>query len=272
MELINSIILGIIQGLTEFLPVSSSAHLALVPKFMNASELLSSLSFGAFLHGGTLLGVLIFYRKKIWAMMKSFFKGLGDSGERNSINFKLSIYIIIATIPAVVFALAFNDAIEGIFRSPVRIALMLAVFGVILYLADLTGKKNKENGSLTIWHAIIIGCAQAIALMPGVSRSGITMTAALFMGYKKEDAAEFSFLLSIPAIAGAFVHELPDIIQAGPDAGVAVIAAGFIASTIAGLFAIKFLLAFIKKRGFMAFMIYRLAIAAVIIILLNGIN
>jgi len=272
LDIINSIILGIIQGLTEFLPVSSSAHLALVPKFMNASELLGSLSFGAFLHGGTLLGVLIFYRKKIWAMLKSFFKGLGDSAERKSSDFKLSIYIIIATIPAVVLALFFNDAIEGIFRSPLRIALMLAVFGVVLYLADLTGKKNKENASLTLWQAIIIGFAQAIALMPGVSRSGITMTAALLMGFKKEDGAEFSFLLSVPAIAGAFVYELPEIIKAGPDAGIAVITAGFIASAIAGMFAIKFLLSFIKKRGFMPFMIYRLALAAAIIFLLNGMN
>lgn len=272
MDIINSLILGIIQGLTEFLPVSSSAHLALVPKFLNASELLGSLSFGAFLHGGTLLGVLIFYRKKIWAMLKSFIKGLGDAGERKSADFKLSIYIIIASVPAVILALVFNDAIDGIFRLPFRIAVMLAVFGVLLYLADLTGKKNKENASLTLWQVLIIGFAQAIALMPGVSRSGITMTAALFLGYKKEDGAEFSFLLSVPAIAGAFVHELPDIIRAGPDTGVAVIAAGFIASAVAGLFAIKFLLAFIKNRGFMPFMIYRLALAAAIILLLNGIN
>jgi undecaprenyl-diphosphatase len=266
LEIFQSILFGIIQGLTEFLPVSSSAHLSAIPQLMGIkSELLNSLAFDVVLHGGTLLSVLFFFRKKVLELIKGFFKGLFSASARKTGDFRLSIYIVIATIPAVLAALFFQDAIEGIFRNPVYTGTALIVFGIILWLADIAGKKQKSMSELSVWDSIIIGAAQALSVVPGVSRSGITITAGLFAGVKREDAAEFAFLISIPAIAGALVFKLKDIMAAGASGSAAVLAAGFLSSALAGFAAIAFLLYYIKKNSFRPFVIYRIMLGAYII-------
>lgn len=268
MEILQSVLLGIIQGLTEFLPVSSSAHLVLAPKIMGAgSALLNSLSFDAALHAGTLLGVIVFFWQKICSMAAAFFRGFTDRETRMKTDFRLAIFIIVATIPAVVAALFLDDLIEGAFRNPLYVACALIVFGILLYIADEAGKKIKSGSKMTLGHALIIGMAQAVALVPGVSRSGVTITAALFLGYKREDAAEFSFLLCIPAILGAVVFSVKDVIKQGTDGNFIVIAAGFAAALVSGLLAVKFMLAFVKKYSYTAFVIYRVLLGAAIVIM-----
>lgn len=265
MEILQSILLGLIQGFTEFLPVSSSAHLSALPQIMGIkSELLNTLAFDVMLHAGTLLAVIVFFRKKLWELVLGFFKGVFSAKERKKTGFRFSIFIIIATIPSVIAALLLEDYIEGVFRNPVYTGAALIVFGVVLYLADMAGKKKKTSSDMNAGDSVLIGLAQVLSLMPGVSRSGITMTAGLFAGLKREDTAEFSFLLSVPAIAGAFVFKLKDIMAAGTD-NAAVLSAGFIASAIAGFAAISFLIAFVKKNDFTPFVFYRLALGAFII-------
>jgi undecaprenyl-diphosphatase len=268
MEYLQSAILGLIQGLTEFLPVSSSAHLVLAPYLLGIkSTLLNSLSYDAALHAGTLFGVLIYFRKKVWSLLLAFFRGFNDRETRMGSDFRLSVHIIAATIPAVIAALFLEDYIETVFRNPVNVAWALIGFGILLYIADETGRRVKLNNKMTLSHSLIIGLAQALALVPGVSRSGVTITAALFLGYKREEAAEFSFLISIPVILGAVVFSIKDVITSGNDGNIGVIAIGFAAAVISGLFAVNLLLSFVKKYSYTAFVIYRIALGAVIILM-----
>lgn len=266
MDIIHSFLLGVVQGLTEFLPVSSSAHLVLLPKIINfKNEFLHSLTFDVLLHSGTLLAVLIYYREKIIKLLNSFFKGIFNKQERNNTEFKLSIFLISATIPALLIGAFLNDYAESKFRSPVLIALVLIVFGFFLLYADSKKNIGKDINNLTLKDALIIGCFQAIAIIPGVSRSGITITAALLLGFKRQDAAEFSFLLSIPVIFGAFVFEIPDVIKHGVYENISILLTGFISSFIAGFVAILFLINFVKKNSYLPFVIYRVLLGILII-------
>lgn len=265
MDIIHSFILGVVQGLTEFLPVSSSAHLVLLPKIINLkNEFLNSLTFDVLLHSGTLLAVLIYYREKIVKLLVGFFKGIFNKQERNNTEFKLSIFLILATVPALFAGAFLNDYAESNFRNPVLIALVLIVFAFFLLYAD---RKNtgKEINNLTLKDALIIGCFQAIAIIPGVSRSGITITAALLLGFKRQDAAEFSFLLSIPVIFGAFVFEISDVIKHGVYESISVLLTGFISSFISGFVAILFLINFVKKNSYLPFVVYRVLLGVLII-------
>jgi len=231
---------------------------------------MNSLSFDAFVHGGTLLAVLWYYRRNVGSMASAFSRGLVYAEARRSHDFKMSVYIILATIPAVAAALMFEEQIEGAFRDPVRVAFMLMLFGMALFIADRYGKKNRVEGGIKLIDALIIGFAQALALMPGVSRSGITITAAMMLGLKREDAASFSFLVSIPAIAGAFVFSLAKMARNGADAQLSVMLIGFAASALSGFLAISFLLKYLKKASFTPFVIYRVLLGAVILFIFAG--
>jgi undecaprenyl-diphosphatase len=258
--------MGIIQGLTEFLPVSSSAHLALYPKLFNVnSGLLNSVAYDVALHGGTLAALLIFFRKKILKLLGAFFNGLASAKSRQTQDFKLGIYIIIGSIPAVFVGYFYGDYLESTFRNPVKMGVVLILFGAVLWLADRLGKKKKEMASINFIDSLIVGVAQAVALIPGVSRSGITISAGLFTGYNRKDAAEFSFLLSLPAVTGAFVMQLKHLLHGTSGNDSALIIIGFAASFIAGIFAIKFLLDYISKRSFTPFVVYRFILGAAII-------
>ncbi|HDT15431.1 MAG TPA: undecaprenyl-diphosphatase UppP [Firmicutes bacterium] len=262
--------LGAVQGLTEFLPVSSSGHLAVFPHIIaSESELIHSLAFDVFIHGGTLLAVLFYFRKRIMVLASVFFCGLVLPEKRKNPDFKMAVYIVIATLPAVFAALLFKDFIESSLRGASSVGVNLIVFGILLFAADKIGKKKKGFYEIGMKAAAIIGVFQAIALMPGVSRSGITITAALFLGYARKDSAEFSFLLSIPAILGAFIFTLPELADGfGGNAGV--LAVGFVVSAVSGFFAIKFMLGFVSRHSYNVFVIYRIMLGIFIILFIAG--
>jgi undecaprenyl-diphosphatase len=259
MDYLWSAILGIVQGLTEFLPVSSSAHLDVIPAIFKVnSPLLNSLTFDVALHGGTLLALVIFFWKKIVSLCRAFFTGLISKEARKNKEFWTAVYVLIAAIPAGLAGVLAGDRIEDSVREhPAVIGTMLLIFGIVLYLADRAGKKQKEIGEMRILDSIIIGCAQVLALIPGVSRSGSTIMASLFCGFKREDAAEFSFLLSIPVIAGAFLFKLKHILHTPGHEGKAIMVLGFLAAAISGYWAVRFLLGFVKKHSYLVFAIYR---------------
>lgn len=247
----EAIILGIVQGITEFLPISSTAHLVLLPKLFGwEDELLSSLSFDVALHVGTLFSVLVCLYEDIIDMMRN--------------NRKLILLIVGATVPAGVAGVFLNDYVSGAFRSPALIAGTLVIFGVVMYLAERF-KQHKSMKKLSWGDAVFIGVAQALALVPGVSRSGITISAGLARGVKREEAAKFSFLLSIPVIAGAAVLEGRHLFADGAQTDMALVGAGFVASFITGVAAIKFLIRYLTKFSLNAFVYYRFVLAGVII-------
>ncbi|HDQ26612.1 MAG TPA: undecaprenyl-diphosphate phosphatase [bacterium] len=268
MELLHAAVKGIIQGLTEFFPVSSHAHLTLYPLFAGEeSPFLNSLAFDVAIHGGTLLSLIVFFRKKILSLIKGFFGGIKDAGKRGETDFKLSLYIIAATVPAVIGGLMLEGIVEEKLRAPAVIGFSLIVFGAVLFVADRTGKKEKVMGNMSLRDALIIGFAQVLAFIPGVSRSGITISAALLTGYKREDAAEFSFIMSIPAVTGALVLKFRDLYSISGSEAVLTFA-GFMTAMISGYFAIKFLLVLVKKHSYMPFIVYRLILGIVVLAVL----
>jgi undecaprenyl-diphosphatase len=247
----EAIILGIVQGITEFLPISSTAHLVLLPRLFGWEDaLLSSLPFDVALHVGTLLSVLVCLYEDILDILRS--------------NRRLAYLIVGATVPAGLAGVFLNDYVGGVFRSPALIAVMLVLFGIVMYLAERF-KQHKSMKKLTWGDAIFIGFAQALALMPGVSRAGITISAGLARGVKREEAARFSFLLSIPVIAGAAVLEGRHLFNGNVETDFALVGAGFLASFVTGVGAIKFLIKYLAKFSLNAFVYYRFILAGVII-------
>lgn len=250
-ELTQAIILGLIQGLTEFLPISSTAHLILVPWLFGWSGEVNTLTFDVALHGGTLLALLVcFYRDWIDMLLRDR---------------RMLVTILLAIIPAGIAGIAFHDIIEHTLRSPLIIAGSLTFFGWLMIAAEKAGKQAKRKVSFT--DAMIIGCAQAIALIPGTSRSGITITAGLFSNIKRETAARFSFLLSTPVIGGATLLECRKIMKTPDNFQLDLYMAGFLAAFISGFLAIRFLLWYLKKHPLHSFAYYRFGLAAVILIL-----
>jgi len=249
-SMLEAIILGILQGLTEFFPVSSTAHLVLLPKFMGWSGPVDTLGFDIALHGGTLLALLILMRGQIIGLfMKDRWLLFG---------------IALATIPAGVTGILLDDIVASHLRTPVFIALTLSVFGAYMYVSERkTGGGTLQSVGLK--EALLIGLSQAIAVLPGVSRSGITIATALFMGIRREDAARFSFLLSIPVIGGAVFLELLDLREVQSRIDPSLLVAGVTASFISGLFALRFLLWFFRRATLRPFVYYRLLLAAIII-------
>ena len=249
--MLEAIILGIVQGITEFLPVSSTAHLILFPWFFNWGGEVDSLTFDIALHTGTLLALLLCFWKD-WVDL--FLKKQ-----------RLLVLIILASIPAGVSGFLLNDMIENNLRNPLVISIMLIIFGIVMLVAEKI-YKYKGMEKLEFKDAIIIGIAQAVAIIPGVSRSGITISAGLFRGFEREAAARFSFLLSTPIIAGATMLHLKKAFMHQESHDVQIFAIGVITSFITGFFAIKFLLGFLKKNPLNLFVYYRFVLAAVIII------
>jgi len=254
MTYFDAILLGIIQGLTEFLPVSSSGHLVLAEHFLNAK--LPGVSFELAVHLGTLLSVLIYFRAKIIQLLKSVF--IATMIEERKIVF----YLIVGTIPAGVAGVLLKDFFERAFSSPIMTSIMLTITGVILLFTAFVKRGEKKINGM---RAIIIGIGQAVAILPGISRSGSTISAGLFSGVKPVAAAEFSFLLSIPAIAGAIVFKAKDFMKSGSIlAGQFSVAAFF--SFIFGLLAVFLLLDIIKRGKFKYFGIYCLAVGLISLI------
>ncbi|MBC8317338.1 MAG: undecaprenyl-diphosphatase UppP [Desulfobulbaceae bacterium] len=265
MDLLYAALLGFLQGATEFLPVSSSGHLALAEHFFHVEQ--AGLTFDVALHIGTLLAILVYFRKDLLLLAKAFF-GLDKSDEAIPRR-RQAFGICLATVPAVVCGLLFGDAAETIFRSPLVVACTLSVAGFFLLLADKKGTHQRTASSITIKDAVIIGCAQALALIPGVSRSGSTMTAALFLGVNRSGSALFSFLLSAPIIFGAGIYNIPKIMDQGLDkSGMLFYATGFVSAAVSGYIFISFLMRFVRTKSLAIFAYYRFALSGLVVIAL----
>ena len=266
MNLIESIILGLVQGLTEFLPISSSGHLVIAQSLLDVKT--GDLVFEVLVHFGTMIAVIIYFRNKLLAIVKSIFSSLSlkSKTDDDRANLNLALYIILGTIPAVIIGLAFKDMIATAFDTPRWASGMLLITAAILLLTHWFAKEDRK---LNLPRALLIGLAQAMAIMPGISRSGSTIAVGLFSGIKKSEAAEFSFLLSLPAIAGATLLEIPDFIKSLNDGALMFnYIIGAIVAGIVGYFSIVYLMAIIKKGKFFYFGIYCAIIGILGIILL----
>ena len=268
MEIITAAFLGIVQGLTEYLPISSSGHLILVPTLLNIDGLLNSLTFDVALHVGTAIAVIWFFWKDWIRLVKAFLKNVGSKNLVNQEDSKLLLLLLVGSIPAAIIGLVFNDFIERSVRQPLLVAGTLFVFALILFWADRVGSQKKNLSGVNWQQAIFIGLAQAISLVPGVSRSGITISAGMFSGLNREAATRFSFLLSAPAIAGAAALSLKNFLEETHSNGnLSIFAVGTIAAAVSGWLTIKFLLGFVSKNNFNIFVWYRIILAIIVIIL-----
>lgn len=261
MDWLQVVILALVQGITEFLPVSSSAHLILVPVLTDWQD--QGLAFDVALHLGSLLAVVLYFRKDLIAMTGSWFRSLKT--RQPDSDARLAWAVLLGTIPVGLAGLAFKDTIETVLRSPLYLATGLIVFGVLLAWADLRHRGNRTEHQMTWKDVLVIGCAQAVALFPGTSRSGITITAALFMGMNREAASRFSFLLSIPVIVLACALLIKDLIETPQTIHWGFMAAGVLLSGISAYLCIHYFLAFIKRIGMMPFVAYRIALGIVLI-------
>lgn len=270
MTILHAIILGAVQGLTEFIPVSSTGHLIAIPKLLHWDD--GGLTFDAVLHIGTLAALVIYYWRDWAGILSSFAKRIAgnrpyskdqDPGRSG----RLLVPIIVACIPAALVGLAFKHAIEGILREWYVVAGALVVFGLLMLAGERYGRKQRDIGSMNYVDYIGIGCAQALAaLLPGASRSGLTITAGLFRNMGREAAARFSFLLSMPVVFGAGLFAAKDLMNAGLKPGeLPMLACGTISAALFGVIAIHFLLRFLRTRPVTVFVLYRICLAAVLV-------
>ena len=263
MDLLQSIILGAIQGITEFFPISSTAHLVLLPWFFSWTD--QGLPFNVALHMGSLIAIIYYFWRDWILIIKEFLQSVLKGSFEGRPNGKTGLYLVIATVPGALAGLLFEEYAAGLLRHPLSIAFSLSFFGVILYFSDRVSKKNKTVGEMNIVDCIIIGLSQALAIIPGVSRAGITITGAMFRNLNREEAAKFSFLLGAPLIAGAGVFEARHL-EYSAVMSVPFIA-GVLASAVFAFLAIKYLLRFVRKSSYTVFVIYRLGLAVLIVFL-----
>lgn len=267
-DLLKAAILGTVQGLTEFLPVSSTGHLILAHKVLGTDDDTYGLSFDVALHMGTLAALLVYFGRRWWDL---FLGGLRTIQARslNDDEGRLAWLIVLGTIPAAILGFAFQDAIDSAFRSPWLVATMLIAFSFVFLAAEAIGKRARSLRQLTWVDAAVVGLAQAVALVPGVSRSGATISAGLFRDMERQDAATFAFLLSAPIIAGAGLTKAPGVIAdfAGGTLGgqeAAFFAVGMVCSAVVGYLAISFLLRFLATNTLRPFVYYRVALGLVV--------
>ena len=256
--------LGVVQGATEFLPVSSSAHLILARAFFGFDPDRFGLAFDVACHVGTLLAVVAYFRRELMEMAAAIPRLMDASRDANA---RLVWLLVLGTLPAVAAGLLFKQVIETRLRTPAVVAVALVLGSMAFLVAERRGAKTRTDRTLTMTEAVWIGCAQAVALIPGVSRSGITIAAALLVGLRRPDAARFIFLLAIPAILGAAGSEAPHLVKAGMDADAAVLfGIGVVTSALVGYAAVAYFIRFLAKHPLDAFSWYRIALAAVTVI------
>ncbi len=260
MGIIQAIFLGIVQGLTEFLPISSSAHLTLLEHYFDVPD--AGLAFDVLLHVGTLVALIAYF----WHDWLGMFKAILRPDRGNRFERRLFWCLVVATIPGAVAGFLLEKKAETIFRVPIRIAFLLGIMGIILYLADRMARHQRRLPGITFNDAILIGLSQALAIMPGVSRSGSTMTMGLILGFTRETAARFSFLMSTPIIFGAgFYHSLK-LLKGGGAVAFFTLPhiLGFLAAVVSSYLTIRFLLQFLQRHTFVIFALYRIVLAAVV--------
>ncbi|WP_299774431.1 undecaprenyl-diphosphate phosphatase [uncultured Pseudoteredinibacter sp.] len=259
MDSLQAILLALLQGLTEFLPISSSGHLILPSVLLGWPD--QGLAFDVAVHVGSLLAIVWFFRGELIAIALGSVNTL-KTRQLNE-HSQLLLFLAIATVPAGLSALSFNDYIEAQLRSPLVIATTTLVFGLLLLLADKTGARRKSIIEMSLWAAFIIGCAQAIALIPGTSRSGITMTAALLLGFQRDAAARFSFLMSIPIIFLSGAYKGIELLSM-PAPAWDLIAIGVVVSAVSAYACVYWFMAVIERMGMLPFVLYRIVLAAIL--------
>lgn len=269
MDIFYSILAGIIQGLTEFLPISSSGHLVLFHDFLGF-DFIDNLAFDAVLHLGTLAALLIFFFHELTGYLKAWLQSFYKWNLKGDVKQRLAWYLFIATLPAVLAGYFLEDLIENFFRNPCLVAWMLIIFGLLLYFADRYFKKSKSMDELKFGSSLLIGIFQALALIPGVSRSGITIIAGLSQKLKREQAAHFSFILAAPIVFGAGAKKILDLITEQTVGGSdwIVLTLGFLTSAIVGYFCIKYFLEFLKSHSLRVFACYRIVLGILILMIL----
>lgn len=271
MTFFQSVILGIVQGLTEFIPVSSSGHLIIFPEIFGWEQ--GGLAFDTTLHLGTLVALLVYFYKDIRGMASSVIKDLGKfalSFSKYSPESKLVVWLLIATIPAGIAAFLFGDFLESTFRSMLSVSIFLLLGSILMFFADRVAKnedKSQPVPPVSFKKVFTAGFFQCLALFPGVSRSGSTISGGLLSGLNRTQAARISFLLSIPIIAAAGIFQLPDALVEYSGAGAGILISGFLTSALSGYFAVSFLMKYLTSRGLKLFIIYRVLLSIFLIFL-----
>ncbi|MBA3530838.1 MAG: undecaprenyl-diphosphatase UppP [Ardenticatenales bacterium] len=255
MTLLQAIILGIVQGATEFIPVSSNAHLVLIPWLLGWPP--SGMIFDTVIHWGTLLAVVSFFWQELVSIFKNVIRDLVNRTPLASAESRLGWMLVVATLPAVILGLLFEEIIEGILSEPVWVAASLMVTGLILWVSESIGNRTRPVGALTFTDALMIGLAQAVALVPGISRSGSTIGAGLARGLERPAAARFSFLMMVPIVFGAGLLKLFDAIEVGmSEEGMMMVFAGLIAAAISGYLCVTLLLRYLATQSVRSFAVY----------------
>jgi undecaprenyl-diphosphatase len=260
----QAIVLGIVQGLTEFLPISSSGHLRIVPALFGWED--PGAAFTAVIQLGTMAAVLLYFRNDLWRIASTWVRSLRRPDLRQELDARMGWYIIAGTVPISIVGLAFSDQIENEARNLYLIGTTLIVLGLILWIADRTAKRERDVTTVTLRDSVIVGCAQALALIPGVSRSGATITAGLLLGFDRASAARYSFLLSVPAVVLSGLFELRKIgEEEGAGLGPTILATIF--SFIVGYASIAFLLRWLTSHTMGIFVVYRVALGVLVLAL-----
>lgn len=265
MSWLEAVVLGIIQGLTEFLPVSSSAHLAIYPQLWGASD--PGASFTAVTQIGTELAVITFFWRDIWRITSAWVRSLVRPQLRGTLDARMGWYVIVGTIPIAIAGVALEHVIQTTFRNLWLIGINLIVFGLILGWADRVGRKERPLDQLNMPDAIYYGLAQMLALMPGVSRSGSTLSLGLFRGYTREAATRYAFLLAIPAVVASGLFQVPDI-SAAAEPGMAKTLVAAAVAFVVGYFVIGWLLRYIRTHSYAFFVWYRVVVGSLVLVLL----
>jgi len=266
MDAFQAIVLGIVQGLTEFLPISSSGHLRIVPAFAGWED--PGAAFTAVTQLGTMAAVLLYFRNELWRIGRAWLHSLRDPERRRAdLDARLGWLIILGTIPIGILGLALGDPIENEFRSLTLIALTLIGFGCVMLLSESASRRDREIDTITTRDGLLIGCAQALALVPGVSRSGATISAGLFLHFDRTAAARYSFLLSVPAVVLSGLFELRKIGGEGTVGAVPTTIATLVAFAT-GYAAIAFMLRYVAHHSIGVFVLYRVAVAVAVLVAL----
>lgn len=267
LDFLKAAVLGALQGLTEFLPISSSAHLRIFPELFGWGD--PGAAFTAVVQIGTEAAVLIYFRKDIWRIATAWLRSLHDPAWRGRLDARMGWFIIIGSLPIVILGITLKDIIENDFRNLWIIGTTLVVLGVILGIADRIGTSERNLKHLNVTHAVYFGLAQAMALIPGVSRSGATISMGRFLGYERETATRYAFLLAIPAVVGAGLFELPEIPHGDNQYGPWPTAFATLVSFAVGYAAIAWLLRWVTTRSYLPFVLYRIALGSFVLVMLG---
>jgi undecaprenyl-diphosphatase len=265
----QSLVIGILQGLTEFLPISSSAHLIVVPRMLGWDDpFLNSASFDVMLHAGTLVALLLYFWADLWRLLGAWLASLRDRRIGDDPDRRLAWLVLITTIPGALLGAGLESFFDTYFRDHLAlVGVFLATGAAILWLAERSGRRDRDLSRMRVGDAVLIGAAQALALFPGISRSGITIAAGLFAGLEREAAARFSFLMGTPIIAGAALWKARELLSGGiASSDVAPLLVGMLGAVVAGLLAIRFLLAYLRGHSTTPFIVYRVVAAAAVFV------